>query len=177
MGADPPLPSPSRSPQYMPSPPRPEPGQPAPPFETVTASNERIALEDYRGRWVLLYFYPKDDTSGCTKQACNLRDHFGALGDAGIAVLGVSPDDEVSHERFARKYDLPFPLIPDPSRDILTAYGVWGQKTMYGRKVTGVTRTSFVIDPEGIVRHVFKRPNTGKHAEEVLAKHQELSAE
>lgn len=155
---------------------RPEPGQPAPAFAAVDQHGQTVSLDDFRGRWLLLYFYPKDDTPGCTKQACNLRDHLEELQQAGIAVVGVSADDDVSHQRFAEKHGLTFPLLADPARDILTAYGVWGEKTMYGRKVTGTTRTSFLIDPEGVVRHVFKRPKTGEHAQEVLAVHEQLTS-
>lgn len=145
-------------------------GDLAPAFSAPTADGSTVSLADYRGQWVLLYFYPKDDTPGCTKQACNLRDNFGALQDAGVIVLGVSSDDLASHERFAEKYDLPFPLLADPDKEILESYGTWGQKNLYGRRFMGTKRTSFLIDPEGVVRHVFKRPKTAAHAEEVLAK-------
>lgn len=148
----------------------PEPGDPAPDFTARTGTGEPVSLSDYRGRWVLLYFYPKDDTPGCTKQACNLRDNFSALEEAGVAVLGVSGDDEASHERFAAKYDLPFPLLADTDHEIHDTYAVRGEKNFYGKKLFGTKRTSFLIDPEGSVRHVFKRPKTGEHAEEVLAK-------
>lgn len=148
----------------------PEIGTSAPDFSAPTADGSTVSLGDYCGQWVLLYFYPKDDTPGCTKQACNLRDNFSALQDAGVVVLGVSSDDVASHERFAEKYDLPFPLLADPDKTILEAYGTWGQKNLYGRLFMGTKRTSFLIDPEGIVRHIFKRPKTGVHAEEVLAK-------
>ena len=150
--------------------PMPAAGDPAPDFSAPTAAGEPVVLSDLRGSWALLYFYPKDDTPGCTRQACNLRDHFGALQDAGVVVLGVSGDDAASHERFAAKYDLPFPLLADPDRAMQEAYGVWGQKNLYGRSFTGTKRTSFLIDPDGIVRHVFERPKTAAHTEEVLAK-------
>ena len=145
-------------------------GTPAPDFTARTGAGESVSLEDYRGRWVLLYFYPKDDTPGCTKQACNLRDNFAALEGAGVAVLGISGDDEASHERFAAKYDLPFPLLADTDHEVHDAYAVRGEKNFYGKKLFGTKRTSFLIDPEGTVRHVFKRPKTGEHAEEVLGK-------
>ncbi len=151
-------------------------GDPAPDFTGTTGSGDPVRLADYRGRWLLLYFYPKDDTPGCTKQACNLRDNLAALERDGIAVLGVSGDDETSHERFAEKYDLPFPLLADTDHDIMERYGVWGEKNFYGKKSIGTKRTTFLIDGEGIVRHVFKRPKTGEHAEEVLAKRDELTA-
>lgn len=155
--------------------PMPSAGEPAPDFSGPTTSGETLSLDDFKGRWLLLYFYPKDDTPGCTKQACNLRDHFERLGDEGVAVVGVSGDDVASHDRFAEKYGLPFPLLADPEHAILNAYGVWGEKNFYGKKLTGIKRTSFLIDPEGVVRHVFKRPKTGAHAEEVLAKRDALA--
>ncbi len=156
--------------------PMPAAGDPAPAFSGPTASGDTVSLEDFRGRWLLLYFYPKDDTPGCTKQACNLRDHAGQLEDEGIAVVGVSVDDRASHERFAAKHGLPFPLLADPDRAVLDAYGVWGERSFYGKTLTGTKRTSFLIGPGGIVRHVFKRPKTGAHAEEVLAKRDALAA-
>lgn len=155
---------------------RPAAGQAAPDFSGTTGSGETIRLADYRGRWVLLYFYPKDDTPGCTAQACNLRDNFSALEKEGVAVIGVSADDEASHARFAQKYRLPFPLVADPEHDILEAYGVWGERSLYGRTFMGTRRTSFLIDPEGTIRHVFGRPKTGEHAEEVLARLEKLEA-
>ena len=148
----------------------PEVGQEAPLFEGTTQDSNTLRLEDYRGRKVALYFYPKDDTPGCTKQACNLRDNYRTLLDAGIAVIGVSPDDVASHETFAEKYELPFPLVADPDREILEKYGVWGERNMYGRKFMGVKRTTFLIDEDGVVRHVFKRPKVSEHTAEILDK-------
>lgn len=153
----------------------PEVGESAPPFTGTTASGESVSLDDFRGQWVLLYAYPRDNTPGCTKQACNLRDNFQELRDAGIAVVGVSADDEASHARFAEKYDLPFPLIADTERELLERYGAWGEKNFYGKKSMGIKRTSYLIDPEGTVRHIFKRPNTKAHAEEVLARYESLT--
>lgn len=154
----------------------PAPGDLAPTFEGATTSGDTLRLEDVRGQWVALYFYPKDDTPGCTKQACNLRDNTSSLTSAGVAVVGVSGDGVESHERFAEKYDLPFPLVADPDRSIQTAYGVYGEKSFYGKKIIGTKRTTFLIDPEGIVRHVFKRPKTDQHAEEILARMETLDA-
>ncbi|GIV62482.1 MAG: peroxiredoxin [Rhodothermaceae bacterium] len=148
----------------------PAPGEPAPDFEGTTQDGSTVRLSDFRGRKVVLYFYPKDDTPGCTKQACNLRDHYAALQEQGIVVLGVSADDAASHRRFAEKYDLPFPLIADPEHRILEAYGVWGERTLYGRKFMGIKRTTFLIDEEGRIVHVFKRPRVGEHAQEILEK-------
>ena len=148
----------------------PEVGAPAPDFEGVTQTGEKIRLSDFRGKKVALYFYPKDDTPGCTKQACNLRDHLDVLREAGIVVIGVSGDDVASHEKFAGKYHLPFPLIADPEHEILETYGVWGERNLYGRKFMGIKRTTFLIDEDGIIRHVFKRPKVSEHAGEILAK-------
>jgi peroxiredoxin Q/BCP len=150
-------------------------GDPAPDFTAPTGSGGTLTLSDHRGGWVLLYFYPKDNTPGCTKQACNLRDNFALLKEEGVTVIGVSGDDEASHERFSEKYDLPFPLVADPDRAVMERYGVWGEKNMYGVKRMGIKRTTFLIDPEGTVRHVFKRPKTAEHAEEVLAKREALT--
>ena len=147
----------------------PDVGEQAPLFEAPSQDDDTIRLQDYRGRKVALYFYPKDDTPGCTKQACNLRDNYQALLDAGIAILGVSPDDVASHEKFAGKYDLPFPLVADPEHTILEAYGVWGEKNLYGRKFFGVKRTTFLIDEGGVIRHVFKKPKVKEHTAEILA--------
>ena len=149
--------------------PFPEPGDVAPDFEAVSQTGQTIRLRDYRGRPVALYAYPKDDTPGCTAQACNLRDHTEALDAAGIAVLGVSPDGEASHEAFAGRYALPFPLLADPDRAILTAYGAWGEKAFYGKVSLGVKRSTFLIGPDGRIVHVFKQPKTDRHAEEILA--------
>jgi peroxiredoxin Q/BCP len=154
----------------------PAPGDPAPPFEGTDQNGDTVRLADFAGRPLALYFYPKDDTPGCTKQACNLRDHTGALAEAGVAVVGVSADSAESHERFADKYDLPFPLLADPDRDILEAYGAWGEKNLYGKKSMGIKRTTFLIGADGTVLHVFKRPKTAAHAEEILAKLDALTA-
>ena len=151
-------------------------GEPAPDFELKDQSGQLHSIEDYRGQWVALYFYPKDDTPGCTKQACNLRDHYQSLLDAGIVVLGVSPDDVASHEKFAGKYELPFPLIADPEHAILEAYGVWGEKNLYGRKYMGVKRITFLIDEEGVIRHVFKRPKVQEHTAEIMAAFEAVGA-
>ena len=148
----------------------PAPGDLAPAFEGIDQSGATVRLADFAGKPLALYFYPKDDTPGCTKQACNLRDHTGDLTEAGVAVVGVSADPVESHERFAAKYDLPFPLLADPEHEILEAYGAWGEKNLYGRKSMGTKRTTFLIGADGRVIHVFKRPKTDRHAEEILAK-------
>ncbi len=145
-----------------------QPGDLAPDFTAPTQSGAPLTLSSYHGRRVALYFYPKDDTPGCTKQACSLRDGEAALSAAGIAVVGVSPDSEASHRRFADSYSLPFPLVADADRAIATDYGVWGPKTLYGRLITGLSRTTFLIGEDGRIVDVVKRPNTGDHAAEVL---------
>lgn len=143
-------------------------GEQAPLFEATAQNGETVRLADYRGQKVALYFYPKDDTPGCTKQACNLRDNYALLQEHGIAILGVSPDDVVSHDGFASKYTLPFPLLADPHRTILEAYGAWGEKNLYGRKYIGVKRSTFLIDEHGIIRKIFRRPKVAAHAKEIL---------
>ena len=151
-------------------------GEAAPDVQGTTQSGETLRLSDFRGQPVALYFYPKDDTPGCTKQACNLRDDYGALQKAGVAVIGVSSDGAASHARFAEKYSLPFPLLADPEREILNAYGVWGERNLYGKTFMGTKRTTFLIGPDGIIQHVFKRPKTGEHAQEILAKVETLGS-
>lgn len=146
-----------------------EPGQPAPPLELKDQAGKTHRLADHAGRWVVLYFYPKDDTPGCTKQACAFRDADAELRRRGVTVLGVSPDDEKSHAKFAKKFSLPFPLLADPEHAACEAYGVWGEKSMYGRTYMGVTRTTYLIDPEGRVAHRWDKVKVDGHADEVLA--------
>lgn len=143
-------------------------GTKAPLFEGETQDGNALRLADYEGRKVAIYFYPKDDTTGCTKQACNLRDNWVALKEAGITVIGVSKDSAASHTKFASKYSLPFPLVADPEKKIIKDYGVWRQKSLYGRKYMGIHRTTFLVDEQGVIVHVIKKPRVGNHAEEVL---------
>ena len=145
-------------------------GQPAPDFEGISQTGDSVSLASLKGNKIALYFYPKDFTPGCTTQACNLRDGYKALLDAGITVIGISPDDPESHHKFVEEYSLPFPLIADPDKSIMGQYGTWGEKNMYGKKVMGVKRTTFLIDEEGIVKHVFKRPKVKEHTQEILKK-------
>ncbi|MDH3706088.1 MAG: thioredoxin-dependent thiol peroxidase [Acidimicrobiia bacterium] len=147
-----------------------EAGTKAPAFTARTFTGDKVALSAYKGQKVALYFYPKDATPGCTKQACNLRDNLELLAEHDIAVIGVSPDDDTSHEKFAGKHDLPFPLIADPGRKIIEKYGVWGEKTNYGKTFMGLQRTTFLIDEKGVIQHVFKRPRVAEHAEEIVSK-------
>lgn len=148
--------------------PYPQPGSKAPEFSAVASDGRTVRLKDLRGRIVVLYFYPKDDTSGCTKEACGFRDSHAALTEAGVTVLGVSPDPVKSHEKFVGKYDLPFLLLADEDHAVCQAYGVWQQKSMYGRKYMGVARTTFVIDADGKVAHVFEKVKPAGHDAEVL---------
>lgn len=145
-------------------------GQPAPAFTLPAQDGAQVSLAGLKGKPVVLYFYPKDDTPGCTKEACSFRDNWEALQAKGVVVLGVSPDTETSHQRFADKYKLPFPLLADEGHKIAEAYGAWGEKNMYGKKITGILRTTFLIGPDGVVKHVWKKPKTDIHAEEVLTK-------
>lgn len=124
-------------------------GDLSPDFEALTDTGERVKLSDYRGRRVILYFYPKDDTSGCTKQACGFRDNYPAVEEHNAVVLGVSPDGVTSHQRFKTKYDLPFTLLVDQDHAVAEQYGVWGEKSMYGRKYMGILRSHFVVDEDG----------------------------
>ena len=145
-----------------------EPGVKAPAFALTSDSGETIRLADPKGKTVILYFYPKDDTSGCTTEACDFRDNWKAILDAGAVVLGVSPDDAASHGRFRRKYSLPFPLLVDQDHRVADAYGAWGEKSMYGRKYQGILRSTFIIDPEGNISRVFPKVKPRGHAALVL---------
>ena len=143
-------------------------GMPAPPFEGTDQNGNRLKLSNFLGKKVVLYFYPKDNTPGCTAEACSLRDNYEELLKKGFVVLGVSPDSVASHGKFASKYELPFPLIADPEKKILTEYGAYGEKTMYGKKVTGVIRTTFIIDEKGIIEKVIKKVDTKAHALQIF---------
>lgn len=143
-------------------------GDKAPEFSALDQNGIEISLKDFKGKKVVLYFYPEDDTPGCTAQSCNLRDNFSALKAQGFEVLGVSPDSIESHQKFKNKYQLPFSLLSDPDRKIIEAYGVWGEKNMYGRKSMGLIRTTFIIDENGTIEKVFKTPKKEAHAEEIL---------
>src|SRR4051794_16353164 len=144
-------------------------GQPAPDFTLLDQKGETVSLSALKGTPVVLYFYPRDDTPGCTKQACAFRDARADYEEAGARVVGVSPDDVASHGRFAGKYDLPFTLAADPDRQVCERYGVWKEKNLYGKKTMGVERTTFVIDRDGVVRKVFPRVKVDGHSDAVLA--------
>ena len=146
-----------------------EEGQSAPDFELESDSGETVRLRDLRGRTVILYFYPKDDTPGCTKEACGFRDRLDEIDAAGAVVLGVSPDGAASHVRFRDKHGLNFPLLADPDHSVAEAYGAWGEKKLYGRTYEGILRSTFIIDAEGIVERVYARVRPAIHAEQVLA--------
>lgn len=134
-----------------------EEGTAAPAFTLDNAHGDKISLKDFRGKNVVVYFYPKDNTPGCTKEACSFRDLWKEIQKSGAVVLGVSPDDSASHRKFARKYGLPFDLLSDPDKKVMTKYGAWGEKMMYGKKTTGVIRSTVWISPDGMVRKHWKR--------------------
>lgn len=144
-------------------------GAKAPAFSLPSDRGETVSLKDFLGRQVVLYFYPKDDTSGCTTQACEFRDSWRAVQAAGAVVLGVSPDGVDSHRKFKAKYDLPFPLLADEDHAVAEKYGVWGEKSMYGRTYFGILRTTFLIGETGRIRRIFEKVTPRGHAAEVLA--------
>ena len=144
-------------------------GNPAPEFELLDDTNTIRKLADYRGKNVVLYFYPKDDTPGCVKEACNFLDDYSAYEKENIVILGVSPDDVKSHVKFKKKFDLPFPLLADEGHKICDEYGVWGPKKFMGRKYEGVLRTTFLIDGNGEVIKVFENVRPAEHSAEVLS--------
>jgi peroxiredoxin Q/BCP len=143
-------------------------GKKAPAFSGVDQNGNTISLKDFKGKKVILYFYPKDDTPGCTAQACNLRDNHSELLKKGFAVIGVSVDSVKKHKKFEEKYELPFSLIADEDKKIVEAYGVWGEKKFMGKTYMGTTRTTFLIDEEGKIKAIIEKPDTKNHAAEVL---------
>jgi peroxiredoxin Q/BCP len=145
-----------------------EEGKPAPDFELTSDSGETVSLAGLRGKPVVLYFYPKDDTTGCTTQACGIRDAYGEFERAGAVVLGVSPDSESSHLKFKQKYELPFTLLADPDHAVADRYGVWGERAYKGRKYLGIRRSTFVIDADGTVKKALHDVKPATHADEVL---------
>jgi peroxiredoxin Q/BCP len=142
-------------------------GQKAPFFQGKDQNGNNISLDDFRGKKLVLYFYPKDNTPGCTIEACNLRDNYDDLIERGFAIVGVSPDSEKSHQKFAGKHNLPFPLIADTEKKILSDYGAWGEKKMYGKSFMGVLRKTFIINEEGLIEDVIKKVDTKNHADQI----------
>lgn len=145
-------------------------GEKAPAFTAKDQNGNKVSLSDYKGRKVVLFFYPEDDTPVCTVQACNLRDNYTALQKQGYEVIGISPNDEASHKKFQEKFSLPYTLLADPKHAIIEKYGVWGEKNMYGRRYLGLLRTTFLIDEKGVIERVILRPRTKIHTEEILKK-------
>ena len=144
-------------------------GQQAPEFELIDNEGNTHKLSDYRGQTIVVYFYPKDDTPGCTKEACSFRDTYADFKQAGVEIIGISPDSEKSHSRFIQKYELPFTLLSDPDHKVCEAFGVWGLKKYMGREYEGVYRTTFIIGPDGIIKRVFENVKPADHSQEVLA--------
>ena len=148
-------------------------GTKAPAFKGVDQDGNFISLSDFKGKKVVLYFYPHDGTPGCTAQACNLRDNYAQLINSGFQIIGISTDTVKSHKKFETKYNLPFPLIADEDNSIADKYGVWGQKKFMGREFIGIHRTTFLIDESGKIRSIISKPNTKDHADEILKKWEE----
>lgn len=143
-------------------------GKKAPAIKLKDQNGKTVSLSDFAGKKVVIFFYPKDMTPTCTVQACNLRDGFSELKKQGMVVLGISPDDVDSHKKFEEKNKLPFTLLADPTHGVLEKYGVWGEKSMYGRKYMGVIRTTFLIDEKGIIRKIIEKPKSSDHTKEIL---------
>lgn len=144
-------------------------GDKAPDFKASDQNGKEVTLNDFRGKRLILYFYPKDDTPGCTAEACDLRDNHSPLLSKGFSVVGVSPDAVKSHSKFADKYNLPFPLLADTEKKILNAYGVWGPKKFMGRAYDGVHRTTFIIGPEGLIEKIITKVDTKNHSDQILS--------
>jgi peroxiredoxin Q/BCP len=149
-------------------------GQKAPAFSGKDQNGNKVSLADFKGKKLVIFFYPEDDTPTCTEQACNLRDNFSLLEKNGFAVVGISPDDVQKHARYHARYNLPFTLVADPDHKIIDKYEVWGEKNMYGRKYMGLFRTTYVVDEKGVILKVFKKPKVRQHAEEIVEKTKEL---
>lgn len=143
-------------------------GKKAPVFKGINQNGDKISLTDFKGKKVILYFYPKDDTPGCTAQACNLRDNYSALLQKGFTVIGVSGDPVKAHKKFETKYKLPFPLIADEDKKVVEQYGVWGEKKFMGKTYLGITRTTFLIGEDGKIKKIITKPDTKNHTEEIL---------
>lgn len=144
-------------------------GDLAPDFSGVDQNGKEISKADFAGKKLVIYFYPKDDTPGCTAQACNLRDNYGDLQKAGYQILGVSTDGEKSHDKFVKKYELPFPLFADTDKKMVESYGVWVEKSMYGKKYMGTSRVTFVIDADGKIEKIIEKVDTKDHTNQILS--------
>lgn len=149
-------------------------GTKAPAFTGVDQNGDKVSLAQFKGKKVVLYFYPQDNTPTCTEQACNLRDNYAALQKEGIVVLGVSPDEVAKHKKFETKFTLPFTLLADTERTVIDKYGVWGEKKMYGKAYMGLLRTTFLIDEKGIIKKIFLKPKSKQHTEEILNAFKEI---
>jgi peroxiredoxin Q/BCP len=149
-------------------------GQKAPDFKGKDQNGATISLKDFKGKKLVLYFYPQDGTPTCTVEACNLRDNYALLKKNGFEILGVSPDSVDKHKKFETRHDLPFKLLADVDHEVLNKYGVWGEKQLYGRKYMGVHRTTFLIDEKGVIRKIFLKPKSKEHAGEILAAWKQL---
>lgn len=149
-------------------------GTKAPAFTGVDQNGDKVSLAQFKGKKVVLYFYPQDNTPTCTEQACNLRDNYAALQKEGIIVLGVSPDEVAKHKKFETKFTLPFTLLADTERTVIDKYGVWGEKKMYGKAYMGLLRTTFLIDEKGIIKKIFLKPKSKQHTEEILNAFKEI---
>ena len=143
-------------------------GSKAPAFTGVDQNGDKVSLAQFKGKKVVLYFYPQDNTPTCTEQACNLRDNFSVLQKEGIIVVGVSPDEVTKHKKFEAKFTLPFTLLADTERIVIDKYGVWGAKKLYGKEYMGLLRTTFLIDEKGIIKKIFLKPKSKQHTEEIL---------
>lgn len=143
-------------------------GKKAPAFTGTDQNGNKVALKDFLGKKVVIYFYPKDDTPGCTAQACNLRDNYQLLTDEGFAIIGISTDSVKSHKKFENKFDLPFPLIADEDKVIVEKYGVWGEKKFMGKTFMGTIRTTFLIDEKGAIKKILTKIDTANHSQQVL---------
>lgn len=152
-------------------------GEPAPEFELPDAEGNPVSLRGLRGKWVVVYFYPRDNTPGCTKEACGFRDIYADYQNSDVVVLGVSTDDAKSHTKFATKYDLPFPLLVDEGGTVASSYGSYGLKKFMGKEYMGITRSTFIIDPEGNLAKIYRKVKPEPHAQEVLADIAELSSD
>jgi peroxiredoxin Q/BCP len=143
-------------------------GEKAPVFTGIDQDGKKVSLNDFKGQKLVLFFYPEDDTPTCTIQACNLRDNYALLKKKGFKVIGISPNDARSHQKFREKFNLPFTLLADPEHKIIDRYGVWGKKNLYGREYMGLHRTTFLIDEKGVISNIFLRPRNKAHAEEIV---------